>query len=112
MTTSTLIVARIAPDSDEAVAELFRRSDATSLPLDLGVRRRLLYRYHGLYFHHIDFDREPGPAIEQARGRADFRELSDALDAYISPYDPVTWRSPADAAAVSFYSWTRDGEDR
>ena len=27
------------------------------------------------------------------------------LDAYITPYDPETWRSPKDAQAREFYSW-------
>ena len=34
-----------------------------------------------------------------------FKEISSRLDAYITPYDPETWRSPKDAQAREFYSW-------
>ena len=110
MSGAELIVARIAPgDGPERVAELFGASDATDLPKVLGVRSRSLYRYQDLYFHLVQFDGDPREALELARSRPDFHELSRELSAYVTPYDPRTWRSPADALASEFYRWDRDG---
>lgn len=112
MTTRMLIVARIKPGAAGDVARLFDASDRTDLPRALGVVRRDLYEYRGLYFHQVEFAGDPAAAMAEARGRDDFRGLSADLDAFISPYDPATWRSPADAMASGFYSWTPDGGPR
>lgn len=37
-----------------------------------------------------------------------FKDISDRLTAFVSPYDPQTWRSPKDAMARQFYRWERD----
>jgi hypothetical protein len=106
MTNRTLIVARMAPASEAAVAGLFRDSDhGTALPHELGVRRRSLFQYQGLYFHVVDFDGPAGDAMRTARDLPDFRKLSEDLSAHIAPYDPSTWRSPADAMAREFYRY-------
>ena len=39
----------------------------------------------------------------------EFRAISDRLSAFVSPYDPETWRGPKDAMAREFYRWERDG---
>ena len=49
-------------------------------------------------------------AVDQIREHPLFKELSAKLDAYISPYDLETWRSPKDATAREFYSWDADRE--
>ncbi|SFC70840.1 TcmI family type II polyketide cyclase [Streptomyces aidingensis] len=103
-----LIVARIKPGAEQETADLFRASDRTELPHALGVRRRDLYAYHGLYFHHVEFGGDPRAAVTAARQRADFQQLSADLDAYITPYRPETWRSPLDAMATGFYTWTAE----
>jgi cyclase len=105
VTTSTLIVARMAPEAKGDVARIFGRFDRTEMPALMGVRRRELFSYHGLYFHLQDFDGDGAAAIEQARSHPLFVDVSAALRPFISPYDPQTWRSPADAAAASFYRW-------
>jgi hypothetical protein len=106
MSDSTLIVARMAHGSAARVAELFRVSDeSTDLPRALGVRRRSLFHYHDLYFHLVDF---AGPAAEAMRGAPnlpDFQRLSKDLAPFITPYDPATWRSPADAMGTEFYRY-------
>ncbi|SBV00236.1 cyclase [Streptomyces sp. Ncost-T6T-1] len=102
-----LIVARMAPDNAEKVAALFAASDGQSLPADLGVTRRELFRYQDdLYFHLVEFAGDADRAMAAARIREDFRQLCADLDPLIRPYDPVTWRSPADATATPFYRWT------
>src|SRR5262249_17447031 len=107
MADNTLIVAKMAPASRDEVARLFAESDATDLPHRIGVVRRRLFEYQGLYFHLVEFDRETAQAMATARTLPAFRQLSDALAAHVVPYAPATWRSPADAMATQFYEYRR-----
>jgi cyclase len=103
-----LIVARMAPDSAPDIAKLFAASDTGELPHLVGVTRRTLFQFGGVYMHLIESDRPPGPEIAKVTQTPAFREISDQLSAFISPYDPETWRSPKDAMAHEFYRWERD----
>ncbi len=104
---STLIVARMEPPHDMAVARLFADFDATEMPHLMGTRRRQLFHYRGLYFHLQDFDRDDGgKAIEAAKAHPSFVRISDDLKQFIGAYDPATWRSPRDAMATRFYHWS------
>jgi Polyketide synthesis cyclase len=102
-----LIVARLTPGRRDDVADRFAASDETELPHALGVARRDLYTYHDLYFHAVEFTGPSDDAMEAARARDDFRRLSRELEPFVSPFDPATWRSPKDAMATRFYSWTQ-----
>ncbi len=103
---STLIVARMQPECAQEVARLFAEFDATGMPQRMGTRRRELFRYQGLYFHLQDFDGADGhEGIEEARSHPLFQGISANLRPFIAPYDPETWRSPADAMASRFYRW-------
>jgi cyclase len=103
---STLIVARMQPDDAAHVARIFGDFDDTEMPGMMGTRRRQLFHYRGLYFHLQDFDTdEGGTAIEAAKSEPLFVRISDELKPYVGAYDPVTWRSPADAMATRFYDW-------
>ncbi|GAA3528620.1 TcmI family type II polyketide cyclase [Streptomyces sp. HUAS 31] len=103
---STLIVARMDPDSSIDVAKLFAEFDAGDMPHRMGTRRRQLFSYRGLYFHLQDFDSDNGgELIEQAKADPRFIRISDDLKPFIEAYDPATWRSPADAMATRFYNW-------
>ena len=103
---STLIVARMRPDDAAQVARIFGDFDATEMPAMMGTRRRQLFHYRGLYFHLQDFDTDDGgTAIEAAKSEPLFVRISDDLKPYVGAYDPVTWRSPADAMATRFYDW-------
>jgi cyclase len=104
---STLIVARMAPSSSAAVAEIFGDFDRTEMPDLMGTRRRQLFSYQGLYFHLQDFDSDGGQAIEQSRTHPLFVDISTTLKSHIDPYDPTTWKSPADAMAERFYDWKK-----
>lgn len=104
---STLIVARMAAESADEVAALFTQFDQTELPDVMGTRRRQLFRYNGLYFHLQDFDSDGAEAIAQVRQHPLFVGISEDLKPFISPYDPATWRSPADAMAANFYDSDR-----
>jgi cyclase len=102
-----LIVARIAPGAAPDVAKLFEESDAGDLPHMVGVVSRSLFQFGDVYMHLVETDKLPGPEIAKVSKTPQFRDLSDRLDAYISPYDPETWRSPKDAMAHEFYRWER-----
>ncbi|MCZ0983337.1 TcmI family type II polyketide cyclase [Streptomyces diastatochromogenes] len=103
---STLIVARMAPESATDVAGLFGAFDRTDMPGRMGTRRRQLFAYRGLYFHLQDFDADDGAGrIEDAKSDPRFVAISQDLKPYIEAYDPATWRSPADAMARRFYTW-------
>lgn len=105
---STLIVARMMPQSAEDVARIFGEFDRTEMPDRMGTRRRELFSYNGLYFHLQDFDTEAGnTAIEETKTHPLFVKISDDLKPYIEAYDPATWRSPKDAMATRFYHWAR-----
>ena len=109
MTDQMLIVARMAPMFADTVSALFAASDAGELPRRLGVTRRSLFRYHGLYFHCVEFAGDHREAMRIARDDPEFRRLSDELRPFVTPFDPSTWRSPADAMAECFYHWTPAG---
>ncbi|MFL6130661.1 MAG: TcmI family type II polyketide cyclase [Mycobacteriales bacterium] len=103
---STLIVARLRPESGAEVARLFAAFDETEMPRLMGTRRRQLFSYRGLYFHLQDFDADNGgELIEQAKTDPRFVRISADLKPHIDAYDPATWRSPADAVATRFYHW-------
>nr|AIW62998.1 cyclase [uncultured bacterium BAC-AB1442/1414/561] len=101
---STLIVARMAGDDAPAVAEMFGKSDATELPDLLGVRERVLFRFHGLYFHLLRSEAPLGSGLEAIRQHPLFVEVNERLAEHITPYSPL-WRSPRDAMAEPFYHW-------
>ena len=106
MVDRVLIVARTSEGNIPQIAKLFAESDSTDLPALLGVRNRSLFAYRDLYFHFVEFDGDHRAALARAAGREDFRELSRQLRPLVDPYDPATWRSPADALSHEFYTWT------
>ena len=101
----TLIVARMSPGHADRVAEIFAESDAGDLPGLLGVRQRSLFRYHDVYVHFIEADTDVRPALEQVRRDPLFVDVNTKLSDLVLPYDPSTWRQPADAMAERFYHW-------
>lgn len=109
MTDQMLIVARMAPHFADTVSALFAASDAGELPRKLGVTRRSLFRYQGLYVHCVEFAGDHREAMRLARDEPEFQRLSDQLRPFVTPFDPVTWRSPADAMAERFYHWAPAG---
>jgi cyclase len=101
----SLIVARITPGTEDKVAQIFSESDCTDLPRVAGVRRRELYSLGDCYVHLLETDRPGQLALDDARQQAEFVRVSRRLADYVAPYLP-TWRSPRDAVASRFYSWT------
>jgi len=98
----------MAPGSAPDIAEVFAESDRGELPHLVGVARRSLFQFDDVYMHLVEAERDPGPAIAKVAGHPAFRDISQRLSAYVSAYDPATWRSPKDAMAHCFYRWERD----
>ncbi|MFG2951723.1 TcmI family type II polyketide cyclase [Streptomyces adustus] len=105
----TLIVARMAPGSAPDIAKVFAESDDGELPHLIGVTRRTLFQFDDVYMHLVQGERPLGPAIAKVADHPAFKDISDRLTAYVSAYDPMTWRGPKDAMAHEFYRWERDG---
>lgn len=105
-----VIVAKIKPGAEDEVARIFADSDRTELPALAGVVHRSLFVLDDVYVHYVETDEDFEAAVDQIREHPLFREISSSLDAYISPYDPETWRSPKDATAREFYSWDADSD--
>jgi cyclase len=104
------IVAKIKPGAEEEVAKLFAESDQSELPGLAGVTHRSLFVLDDLYVHYVEMDEDFAESVDAVRDHPLFREISRKLDAYITPYDPETWKSPKDAQAREFYVW--DSPDR
>ena len=94
-----IIVARIQPHAESAVADIFAHSDATRLPHELGVERRSLYSLGDIYLHAVDFRIDPAEAMRRARELPEFNRISAELGQFIKPYDEAKWRSPPDPVA-------------
>jgi cyclase len=103
-----VIVARIKPGSEEAVARIFGESDKSELPALAGVRHRSLFVLEDIYVHYVETDEDFEAAVDEIRSHPLFKQISSDLDAHIVPYNPETWRSPKDATAREFYSWDAD----
>lgn len=100
-----VIVAKIKPGAEEEVAKLFAESDESELPRLAGVRHRSLFVLDDVYVHYVETDEDFAEAVDQVREHPLFKEISAKLDAFITPNNPATWRSPKDAQAQEFYSW-------
>ena len=100
-----VIVAKIKPGSEEEVAKLFAESDESELPGLAGVRHRSLFVLDDVYIHLVELDDDFAETVDEVRDHPLFKDISRRLDAYITPYNPETWKSPKDAQAREFYSW-------
>ena len=108
VTHRTLIVARMDPSDASTVADIFGESDVGELPHRLGVTRRTLFEFHGLYFHLVESAGDVGERLRSRRDDPLFVDVNQKLESYVSAYDPHTWRGPRDAMARPFYSWPPD----
>jgi cyclase len=97
------------PGSADDIAQVFAESDRGELPQLIGVTNRSLFQFGDLYFHLIEADSPPGPAVAKYARHPDFKDISERLSSHVSAYDPATWQSPKDAMAREFYHWERGG---
>ena len=103
-----LIVARMEPGAAKDIAGVFADSDRGELPHLVGVTQRSLFQFGDVYMHFIEAEQDPGPAIAKVAGHPEFVGISRRLEAFVSPYDPPTGRSPTDAMARCFYPGRKD----
>ena len=99
-----VIVAKIKPGAEEEVAKLFAESDATELPGLAGFAIAAC----GCSTMSTSTTSRPTRTSRRRWTRSAITRCSRRsarLDAYITPYDPETWRSPKDAQARQFYGW-------
>ncbi len=104
-----VIVAKIKPGSEDAVAKIFAESDGGELPGLVGVRHRSLFILEDIYIHLVELEDSFDDKVAEVRDHPAFVEISRKLDAHIVPYNPATWKSPKDATAREFYSWDSPG---
>ncbi len=100
-----LVVSRIVPGAQGRVAQIFAESDASELPRLTGVRHRSLYCLHDLCVHLMETTDVDPDVAAGAREHPLYRVVNERLSAHTLPYLP-TWRSPRDAVAGCFYSWS------
>ncbi|MEU8607689.1 TcmI family type II polyketide cyclase [Actinoplanes sp. NPDC048791] len=100
----TLIVARMDPADADAVAGIFAESDAGELPHLIGVSRRTLFRFHGLYFHLVEAADDIADRLYATRGHPLYADVNTKLGKHMTPFDP-DWKEPKDAMATTFYQW-------
>jgi cyclase len=93
------------PADRDAVAKVWAESDATELPYLVGVSRRTLFRFHGLYFQLVEAEQDITENLYRARSHPLYQDIHHKLAKYMTPFDPG-WREPKDAMAEPFYSWT------
>jgi cyclase len=100
-----MIVAKIKPGSEEAIARAFAESDATELPGLGKVRHRSIFIKGDLYIHLIETEGDFDSAVEGIRNHPLFKDVSEKMAPHVLAYDPETWRSPRDSFAREIYSW-------
>lgn len=74
-----LIVARMAPGSAPAIADVFADSDRGELPHLVGVARRSLFQFGDVYLHLIESEQDPAPQVARLAGHPEFRGVSERL---------------------------------
>ncbi|MFI9176332.1 TcmI family type II polyketide cyclase [Streptomyces lincolnensis] len=101
-----LMIRTIDPRHMDDVARIFAEHDQTTdLPRRIGVRRRELFEFHGLYLHLVESDVPFMDRLLEARKDPQFIEVDRKLDAFLRPYRDDT-PTMAESRARSFYTWT------
>ncbi|GIM92601.1 TcmI family type II polyketide cyclase [Paractinoplanes toevensis] len=103
-----IFIDRMPTDNAAAVADAWSEHDRTDLPRLIGVRRRSLYAFHGLYVHVVDgaegLEQDLTERILSSRADPSFVRIRDRLGRLLTPYRSDT-RSLADTRAEEFYRW-------
>ncbi|AZM50218.1 TcmI family type II polyketide cyclase [Streptomyces sp. WAC 06738] len=102
-----LMVLRMNPADAPHVAAAFAEHDETVLPREIGVRRRVLFRFHDLYMHLIEADDDIMDRLYRARSSALFQQVNERVGRFLTPYD-AAWKELKDSRADIFYTWEAD----
>ncbi|MEU6770060.1 TcmI family type II polyketide cyclase [Streptomyces sp. NPDC046759] len=100
-----LMVLRMDPADADHVAAAFAEHDKTELPVEIGVRRRVLFRFHDLYMHLIEADDDIMDRLYEARSNPLFQQVNERVGQFLTPY-AQDWREIRDSKAEVFYTWT------
>ena len=102
----TLMIRKLDPRHIPEVASIFERTDSgTSLPHRVGVRRRDLFEYQGTCLHLVQCDQDFIKRLRETRNDPEWRELDQALRAYLFPTDPAR---PGIELLTPFYTWINE----
>ncbi|HLM20719.1 MAG TPA: TcmI family type II polyketide cyclase, partial [Propionibacteriaceae bacterium] len=71
-----VIVARIKPGAQEAVAAIFADSDASDLPALVGVRHRSLFVLEDIYIHLVELQDDFDDKVAEVRDHPLFQDIS------------------------------------
>lgn len=103
-----LFVDRMAAADADRVAEVWAAHDATGLPGEIGLTQRVLFRFHGLYFHLVQADGALRgnlyDRIAAQRTNPLYREVRDGLSPFLTPFSP-NFTTLGDTKAEEFYRW-------
>jgi hypothetical protein len=99
-----LMVMKMNPANADLVAEAFAEHDRTSLPVEIGANRRILFRFHDLYMHLIEAENDIMNNLYRAREHPIFQKTNDRLAELLTPYSP-DWQELKDSKADAFYTW-------
>ncbi|MEV8070543.1 TcmI family type II polyketide cyclase [Streptomyces sp. NPDC085995] len=106
---SMMTISKMDRNSVPEVSKLFAEFDSTEIPGLIGLRRRQLFLHQDVQIHLYDFaEKSDQAALEKAKADPRMARLSVDLHPFVTPYEPETWNSPADSAAVFFYGWESD----
>jgi cyclase len=107
MSNRTLLIARIDPKDGPTVADIFAKHDSTDLPRTLGLTRRTLFHYRGLYLHLVESEGDLLGKLREVRDNPLYTSIDSELAPYIPRYEPgIT--SLGQSRAEAFYTWTAD----
>ncbi|CDR06331.1 TcmI family type II polyketide cyclase [Streptomyces iranensis] len=108
-----IFVDRMSPEDAPRVARIWDEHDRTGLPEEIGVARRTLYRFRGLYMHVVaarpDLTVDLAEQIHSARTHPSYIEVRDRLATYLTPYSSDC-RGLLDTRAEEFYQWSASKE--
>lgn len=105
----SLMIMKMEPADAEAIARIFADHDTTDLPRQIGASSRTLFRFHDLYLHLIEADRDIMGNLYAARNHPIFRDTNDRLRKLLTPYSQ-DWRELKDSSAEVFYNCRWDGK--
>lgn len=108
MTHRTLMVLKMNGEDAEHVAAAFAEHDKSPVPAQIGVKRRVLFRFHDLYLHLIESDEDIIDRLYAARSHPDFKRVHDGVGEFLSHYS-TEWGELKDSRAEVFYTWEAPG---
>lgn len=103
-----LFVDRMAAADAERVADVWTAHDRTDLPREIGVTRRVLFGFHGLYLHLVEadggLDGDLYDRIAEQKDNPLYHDVRNRLSPLLEPFSPE-FRTLRETRAQEFYRW-------